>query len=899
MTLHFVPLKVSPLLRCLRSSVLLPLLGFCWCIPASYAKQPSLTVIELYDGPNGAAYLQIENALINGKPVFRDCTPYQSAAIDKSTYGRMQKVEPVAGAVLERDNSGVLRYGIGEGQPQCVVPDNVKFGHDEQYSLSDLADQATLTGISTGLASAGLSVPPPLKRGVKLVFVAAWDSELAEFLRAQRAADVDGWLRYLSMYPASPHVAYVKFSLAMLYVKAGEALLDNYQRSVTTASPSYSDLKDAKVQADKARSIMPALEQTVKLSGKIREDLAAIAEEGQGELNKYNTALQSRAPGYFHLLSARKLSDILAGIDLDSPGGKELLEDTMKAANDFDRALRSAESAVADNQMDTALEIVTPLRGFSSEEPRIEAVVDSVYGYDLQLGKQFADAGNWDSAVKEWEKTANVKDTPEVRDALTDARKQLVIAQDKALAAKALGSSKELEQQHDNIGAFELLYNLPSSQKAYVNDDIERLKSSYIQDAVKAAKELQKAHDPIRGLGDEIGIEKAYDYLQRAYELNDDVSLSDTMTILGDDLSTYFVAQAKRYLDKPSGSGTELGWNYLEEALFYKPSNQSAHDAKVAATPAHAMHSKISIRVQFRDQTSLRDSTGFIHQLEDAIITGLEVPTIKAIRFGETANGVEPDFQLVGDVLEHQITETATLDSMESNYRFGTHDDPNDEWNKANRAYDAALRTLQMDQSAIQGAEAKGNKKDISELNAKIEVDQKQISEAQRLADSLPKTVTRDIIRPYHYTRKTIDIKNTIRLQFRLGETLNGQMDDAVLVDKSDPRQFILLEDVKPDDTEGVKLAGTTPNSKEMQTALENAIRDELIAAVQLKVKELPLRIYNEAKSKEQEENVDGAAEEYLRFLSCTVEDGSAERQHAKSFLAQQFNMRPEASSSQ
>lgn len=109
----------------------------------------------------------------------------------------------------------------------------------------------------------------------------------------------------------------------------------------------------------------------------------------------------------------------------------------------------------------------------------------------------------------------------------------------------------------------------------------------------------------------------------------------------------------------------------------------------------------------------------------------------------------------------------------------------------------------------------------------------------------------------------------------------------------------MLVEDVKPDDTEGVELTGTTPNSKELQTALENSTRDELIEAVRLKVKELPLRIYNEAKSKEQEENADGAAEAYLRFLSCTVEDGSAERQHAKSFLAQQFNMRPSAGVSQ
>jgi hypothetical protein len=329
----------------------------------------------------------------------------------------------------------------------------------------------------------------------------------------------------------------------------------------------------------------------------------------------------------------------------------------------------------------------------------------------------------------------------------------------------------------------------------------------------------------------------------------------------------------------------------LEEALFYKPSNQAAHDAKVAAAPAHAMHAGISIRVQFRDQTSLRDSTGFLHQLEDAIVAGLEMPNVKALRFGETANGVEPDFQLVGDVLEHQLSESVSVDARESQYRIGTHEVTPEEWNAANRAYEKALRTLQTDQSALMEAQSKGKKKEIKELNVKIVADQKPVTEAQTLADSLPKTVTSDIIRPYQYTRKTVDIKNTIKLQFRVGETLNSQMGDAVIVAKEYPRQFVLIEDVKAEDTEGVKPTGTSPDTKELQTALENSVRDELIEAVRSKVKDLPERVYAEAKSKEQDDNLDGAAEAYLRFLGCAKQDESTERQHASSFLADHFNI--------
>ena len=873
-------------------------LGLGWRAPAGMAKQPSLIVIEVYDSPSGAAYVQLSDVLINGKAEVRDCTPFQAAAIDKSTYNKMQKIVLAPGAVVERDNDGALRYRMGSSQPLCVAPDSVKYEHDASYSLSDLADRAILTGTSLGSSAGAPAGAAPLKKGMKLVFVAAANAELAEFLRAQRAADIPDWLNFLSKYSTSPHITDAKLALTLLYAAAGETSVTTYDKSAAAGSPSYNDLKDAKAQADKARTAYPDQPQTDKLLGEIRARLTALTDKGRAELQAYQVALRSHAAGYIHLQNAKALSGAVTGIDPTFPAGLSLLADVTQTGNEFDRALRTAESAVVAKQMDQAIEALAPLRQFAGEEPRIQSVIDAAYDYYIQLGKQFAAAGDWVSAVKGFEKAARTKDTTEAQDSLKEGQRQLIISQDKAAAAKALEASKAYEDQKDPINAFDALYNLPSAQKALVADDLARLQGGYIEAANKAVKDQQKAHLPIRGLGDEIGIEKAYAWLERVYELTKDATYSDTMGILGDDLSAYFVDQAKRYLDKPSGSGTELGWTYLEEALYYKPSNQDAHDAKVAATPAHAMHSKLSIRVQFRDQTSLRESTGFIRQLEDAIITGLESPKlqVKAVRVGETTGGVEPDFQLDGNVLEHQITETPSVESRQSKYLAGTHDAPSEAWNKANRDYDAATRQLQTDQSALQGAEAKGNKHDIKDLNEKVAADQKQVSTAQALADSLPKTVTQDVVRPYQYTRRTIDIKNTIKLQFRIGDTLSGQMGDAILVEKEDPRQVVLLEDVKPEDTEGVKMGGTTPNTVEMQTALENSARDELNEKVLLKVQELPRKIYDSARSKEQEENVDGAGEYYLRYLSCTQEGDSAERRHAKEFLEDKFNMRPVAS---
>ena len=872
-------------------------IGLCWCVPAVMAKQPSLIVIEVYDSPSGAAYVQLSDVLINGKAEVRDCTPFQGAAIDKSTYNKLQKILLAPGAVLERDSDGALRYQMGSSNTLCVAPDAVKYEHDASYSLSDLADRASLTGTAIGSSGGAPAGAVPLQKGVTLVFVAAPDEELAEFLRAQRAAAIPDWLNYLSKYPDSPHISDAKLALALLYVDAGEASIKTYDASAAGGSPSYNDLRDAKAQADRAKAVYPDPAQTANLTVEISARLTAIAEKARVELAAYQVSLRSHTAGYIHLQIAKGLSNAVSGIDPSFPAGLGILEDVTQAGNAFDRVLRTAESSVVAKQMDQALEAVASLRQFAGEEPRIQAVIDAAYGYYFHLGQQFAAAADWESAVKQFVKAAKTRDTAEAQDSLKEAQRQLTIGQDKAAAAKALETSKNYESQSDPINAFEVLYNLPPAQKTLSAGDLARLQDSYIQAAIKAAKDQQTEHLPIRGLSDEIGIERAYAWLNRVHELTKDDSYSNTIGTLGDNLSAYFVDQAKRYLDKPSGSGTELGWTYLEEALYYKPSNQDAHDAKVAATPAHAMHSKISIRVQFRDQTSLRENTGFIHQLEDAIITGLEASRlqVKAVRIGETTGGVEPDFQLDGNVVEHQITESPSVESRESNYLAGTHDVLSDAWAKANRDYEAATRQMQTDQSALEGAQSKGNKRDIRDLNAKISADQKQVSEVQALADSLPRTVTQDVIRPYQYTRRTIDIDNTIKLQFRIGDTLSGQMGDAIVVEKQDLRHVVLLENVKPEDSQGVKMGGTIPSTSEMQTALENAARDELNEKVLLKVRELPQNIYDRAKSQEQEMNVDGAGEYYLRYLSCTSENGSAERRHAKEFLEEKLNMRPDA----
>jgi hypothetical protein len=880
---------------------LLAFIVFTLSVSPLMAKEPSLTAIEIFDGPSGATYLILGDVLINGKAEMHECDACEATRVDKAAYGKLGKLTLGPGGVLERGADGILRYSVGGGTAKIVVPVNARFDHGEAISSADLAEQAQLKATTIGPQGSTATPPEPLKKGVKLVFVAIPDLELAEYLRAERAGDIPGWQGYLAKYPAGAHLPVARKALAALFAAVGETYLAAYDKTVASSAPAYNSLKDAKSQAEKARALDFASPQLKELDQGIATRVTAIADQGRKELKDYQDALQAKAPGYPHLINARKFSDTVNGIDPTNTASQSLSADVLMASNKLESTLRTAESSARARQFDQAMVTLSPYRAFYGEESRVTAIVDGAYDDHIARGKRLAGEGDWERAIEDFQKASAIKQTGEASDLLKNAQVQLKKKQDREAADKAEETSKQYEAGKDIIRAYETLSSLPPEQAKLVGDDMERLEPAYVQAASTAAKNLQQAHYPIHGLADEISMERAYVYLRNAYELSENDSYQDRMGLLGEELSAYLLDQAKRYLAKPSGSGTELGWTYLMEAQPYKASNLDAvRDAQVAAGPAHAVRSRLSIRVQFRDQTSQRDSAGFTDQLENAIITGLEgsgIP-VKVVRAGETVP-VEPDFELVGDVLQHHLTKVENKEPVESKYRSGQEEVPNGEWTKVNRELQQAQMDFTAAQAALQGAAAKGKKKEIETENEHVQAAEKAVQDVRTRLDAIPEKVTVDVIRPYNYTKITVQLTSTIQVQFRVSDSLSGQRAELVPINEEKHKEYTVLENVKGEDTEGVRESGTVIDPEEFMTSVENAGLQELIEEVRKHVDVLPHKIYEEAKSREDSGDLDGAGEGYLRFLEMMPKADSPECAHAQRFLADQFNINAVATTGQ
>jgi hypothetical protein len=249
------------------------------------AKEIPLNAIVLYDAANGAAYVQMTNLTLNGKTELRMCTA--DVKIDKSAYGKLGKAQLKAAISLERTAEGVLILTKDE-QSFCVLPGNLRFENKHQFTPSELADQAVLQGTVLASSAGQPSEVPSLKPGVRVIFVAALDTELAEFLRAQRARSTAGWQDYLGRYASAPHAGEARKSLAALLEESAESSYVQYQK--TRGPATFASLKQARELAEQATHVVPTYPSALKLLEKIRGELERFTASDRGELLAYRKA---------------------------------------------------------------------------------------------------------------------------------------------------------------------------------------------------------------------------------------------------------------------------------------------------------------------------------------------------------------------------------------------------------------------------------------------------------------------------------------------------------------------------------------------------------------------------------------------------------------------------------
>lgn len=872
-------------------SLLLALFWLSLLSPLAQAKDTHVTAIALFDAPNGAAYVQIGGLALNGKTELRICDGV--ARFDKRVYDGLLKTQLAGATALERGAEGALALTVNS-KAVCVVPSNLKFEKNAEVTPAEAADQAILQGvvISSSLAGGGI---PAFKPGVRLVFVATPDEELAAYLSAERANAVPAWQGFLARYGSSPHTVEARNSLAAIYEKAAEAAFAEYQKSVATHSADLAHLKQAQLQAEQAEKIVAGYPASRKLRDQVNKELDALLDPDRAKLQAFQKAVAEGIAGYAQLTAARQHSEKVLEVNPQYAPAVALNSYIGNEERKLDSSLTTAEGLLASKHYDEALVALGPYRSVAPEMPRVASVVSSVYASHFGRGQELVKTQMWEQAATEFRKAEAVRgDSKEAAAALKNAEMQLSAARNRQAADRALAASNSYAEKNQFIEAYETLANLPDSQQALVTDQLLALQKSYVAAAFRKAQKLEEIHLPIRGRADEEAVRQAYDLLDHASALSEDQGLKLKLDLLSDKIGAYYVEQAQRYLQKPMASGVGIGWLYLGEAEHYKPNLGAVQEAMARYAPAYQLRSRLSMGVVLRDQTSRRDSVGFGDQLRDAIVSGLESSglPIKALRQFNESDAVQPNFLLIAEIREHRVVNNTSLDTVPSKYRAGTREVKSPAWLDANREYEAAQQQLSVAQRALADAQSQHKKKEITAAAGEaVAAVERQVAETRHKFETTEQMRTENVIEPYNYTKKNVDLTAAIDVAFRIADQLGNVIEPTVPIRNENHKLAVVLENVRPEDTEGVKKQSAEPDELQFLTDLEIQTRDSLVKSVREKALLLPEKILAEARGRAERGDLDGAAEQYVLYLNSMGDTTSRERVEATKFLLDHFNV--------
>ncbi|MGD0507455.1 MAG: hypothetical protein ABSA27_06650, partial [Terriglobales bacterium] len=550
------PAEISGLERCCVAVALVVVLVGGASI-TTYAKDASLTAVVLFDGPQGAAYVQITEAELNGKIEVRSCDGV--SRLDKNTYNGLPRASLAGASSLQRGANGVLTL-TANGKSVCVVPSNLKFEKSVELTPAAAAEQAMIRGTPVSSSPRDAMIPE-FKPGVKLVFIAAPDAELADFLRAQRANTVRDWEDFLTHHPSSERRASAQDAIAGFHQMAAETAFAQYQSSSGAKTQDIAVLQQACLEAQTASQSSPGYKPAARLMDDIGRELDNLARPDQTRLQAYRKALQDHTPGYSQLSAAKLHVERLLAVRPDYAPLLSLLSEIAAEQRKLETTVVNAQVLTVESRYDQAVNSLGPYVAFASEIPRVDAVISAAFKYHNDNGQRLAAHQDWEKAIPEFGKAAAIRpDRKDVQAAADNAAAQIEAQRNQQAANAAILESDEYARKNQFVEAYNVLADLPEKQRALVTSQLAALSHDYIGAAARRAQKIQESHVPIKNPTDENAVLEAYVLRDRASSLGDDPAITVKRDFLSAKISAYYLDQANRYLQKASGSGAGVGW---------------------------------------------------------------------------------------------------------------------------------------------------------------------------------------------------------------------------------------------------------------------------------------------------------------------------------------------------
>jgi len=861
---------------------------------SAVAKDKVVTGIVLYDGANGPAWVQVAPLTMNGKTEVLLCA---GDSFDNNTYKKLGKASLLTATSLKRAADGVLRYEAPGTQPVCAVPANLKLEKKQSYTAKELVQMAAIQGKVIAKSANGSDALPPIMPSTDIVFVSAPDNELADYLLAARGNKIAMWREYLTLQPSGAHKQEANKALATLFADAAEKDLATFH-----SSHDFAALASARQNAAEAQKASPGFVRAQKVQIESESILNKQVQDARDSVKAFDTALAEKKPGYKNLTTAQKLLEQVAIADAAYINLDRARGELQKQVDALEKATASAETQVAADP-DKAYMAISKYASLETELPRIAAIVDADFRFHRQRGADASAQAKWDEAVTEYKRALELKSDASTQEALKNATNERDTIANKAAAEKAIADVQPLITDKKFIEAYETLNNLPQGQRQFVTEQLNALAKDYATDLATRANQLTRLHLPIKGKADEDAARQAFDYLQKAskFETADTEAVNVKLELVSDKISEYYLGQGLKSIEKPRGTGVALGYLLLLEGQRFKPDNENLRNAITKFAPEYDTRGKASIFVQFRDQTSRRDSLGFADQLSDTVASRLESSGTRGVKVlarnrdltdPTTATGSQlANFLLAGDIVQHRVDKKVDTQKLVSHYRAGTREVKSSEWIDAKRQADDAQREYERLAEANKAVYARNKKKEIDVAQKMFEDQSKKVAAARSKLDTIQETELQDIIQPYNYTKRVYGYNAVVEVAYKTSEMFadSAMQTDSVKVEY--PKNASVLENVKAEDSDGIVEEGAAPDELQMFSEAETKIQGDLMVKLNKWLADLPGKVLTDARDRARSGDKEAAAAKYVIYLNSTPDQDTKERAEAINFLHDEFNI--------
>src|SRR5208282_171965 len=321
----------------------------------------------------------------------------------------LPRVSLAGASSLQRGADGVLTLTVN-GKSICVVPSNLKFERSVDLTLAAAAEQAIIRGtpVSSSPRDAMTAIPA-FKSGVQMVFIAAPDVELADFLRAQRANTVRDWQDFSTRYPSSARRVSAQDAIAGFHQQAAEAAFAQYQSSSGAKTQDIAMLRQACLESQAASQSSPGYKPAARLMDNIGHELDNLARPDQTRPQAYRKALQDHTTGYAQLTVAKQHVERLLEVRPDYAPLLSLQREIAGEQRKMDAAIVNAQVLIAESHYDQAVSSLGAYVAFASEVPRVDGVIDAAFKHHYEHGRKLAVDQEWAQAIVEFNKAAAIR----------------------------------------------------------------------------------------------------------------------------------------------------------------------------------------------------------------------------------------------------------------------------------------------------------------------------------------------------------------------------------------------------------------------------------------------------------------------------------------------------------